>query len=77
MYIVLEIQTNADGTIGTLVDAYADRNDAENKYHTILAYASKSALPMHSAVMVTNDGVLIRSECYHHELLDEGAEETE
>jgi len=75
MFIVLEIQTHADGTVGTLVDSYADRNDAENKYHTILAYASKSNLPMHSAVMVTNDGVLIRSESYNHPQEDETTEE--
>lgn len=74
MYIVIEIQTNSNGTVGTLVDAYEDRNDAENKYHTVLAYASKSALPMHSAVMITNDGALIRNECYYHEQ-EEPAEE--
>lgn len=72
MFIVLELQTNADGTIGTLVNAYEDRNQAENKYHTILAYAATSNLPCHAAVMFTNDGGMIKSERYIHK-----AEESE
>ncbi len=67
MYIVLESQTNKDGTIGTIVTSFSDRNEAESKYHEILMYASKSALPMHTAFMLTNAGHVIKSECYEHE----------
>lgn len=65
MFIVMEIQKG--NTTSTLVNAYETRNDAENKYHTILAYAAVSALPKHSAVMLTEEGDYIKSECFEHE----------
>ena len=71
MYIVLEAQTNANGTIGTLVNTYADRDTAENKYHTILASAAVSNLPLHSVFMLSNEGYIIKSECYTHEQEEE------
>ena len=63
--IVIEIQSNGE-TASVLDNSYADRSDAENKYHTILAYAAKSDLPIHSAVMLTEEGYYIKSECYEH-----------
>lgn len=75
MYIVIELQTNTDGTVGTLVDSYTDRNQAENKYHTILAYAAASTLPCHAAAMFTNEGNMIKSERYEH-IIEEPEEET-
>ena len=77
MYIVMEIQTNTDGTIGTLIDSYTERNEAESKYHTILASASISALPMHSACMFTNDGRMMKSEVYEHPIEPEEETPTE
>jgi len=68
MYIILETQTNTNGTVGTLIDTYTDRNAAESKYHTVLAAAAISALPLHSAFMLTDEGYLIRSEVYRHEV---------
>lgn len=70
MYIVIEIQTNADGTVGTIVTQWNDRNQAESKFHNILAYAAGSALPVHSAVLLTNDGLLLRNESYTHEVTE-------
>ena len=66
MYIVMEIQTNADGSVGTLVSSYADQNDAESKYHEILMYAPKSNLPSHACVMLSEQGFHIKNECYKH-----------
>ena len=66
MYIVMEIQTNSDGTVGTLVSAYADRSQAESKYHTILAAAAISALPCHSAVLLYQNGNVLATACYEH-----------
>lgn len=63
MFIVLEIQNTA-----TLVNAYDTRNEAENKYHTILAYAAVSTIETHSAIMFTNEGEFIKSECFKHEV---------
>jgi len=74
MFIVMEIQTNADGTIGTLINSYTDRNEAESKYHAILASASISSVPVHSACMFTNEGNMIKSERYIHEVEVEATE---
>ena len=68
MYIILELQTNADGTVGTLITAYNDKNGAESNYHRVLMAAAISELPMHTAFMLTNDGYVIKSECYKHEV---------
>lgn len=63
MYIVMEIQNDA-----TLVNAYSSRDEAEAKYHTILAAAAKSTVKVHSAVMITSEGYYVKSECYKHEV---------
>ena len=65
-YIVVEIQTNQDGAVGTLVNAYDDRNSAESQYHTVLAAAAISQLPCHSAILVTQEGFLLADGCYKH-----------
>lgn len=64
MYIVLEIQTNAEGVISTLVYQFDNLSAANNKYHTILAAAAVSGLPAHTAVIMTNDGATVKAECY-------------
>ncbi len=64
MYIVIEIQTNTEGVVSTLVYQYDSLNNAESKFHTILASASLSGLPVHSAVIMTNRGVTVRAEAY-------------
>ena len=66
-YIILEIQKNFNGTVGTLVTAYTDRNTAEQKYHQVLAAAAVSALACHAAVMLTEMGTLVKSEYYTHQ----------
>ena len=63
-YIVLEIQTYADGNVGTLISSYDDRNAAESKYHTVLAAAAISQIPLHSAVILTNEGYILESRNY-------------
>ena len=65
-YVVMEIQTNSNGTVGTLINSYENQNEAESKYHQILANASVSSLPVHSAIMMQNDGIYIKSERYFH-----------
>lgn len=72
MYVVLEMQTNGK-TTSLLSDTYADKNVAENKYHTILATASTSDVEIHSAAIMDEYGTLLRSEYYKHE----GGEEDE
>lgn len=68
MYIVIEIQTNADGTVGTIITQWDKLRQAESKFHAILAYAAASEMPVHAAALLTNDGLLLRNESYMHEV---------
>lgn len=67
MYLVLEIQTNADGTIGTIITQHATQNEAESKYHTVLAAAAVSNLPAHAAVLMYHLGNVLSAQHYTHE----------
>lgn len=65
-YVVIELQTNGS-TTATLVTVYADRLQAESKFHDILRAAAVSSMEAHSAVIMTEDGKPVRpAECYHH-----------
>lgn len=66
MYIVIEIQTNKDGTVGTLVDSYENRGQAESKFHAILSAAAISTLPCHSAAMLDEHGLILANGAYEH-----------
>lgn len=67
MYIVIEMQTNADGSVGIPpVASFEDWHEAEARYHSILSVAAVSSVPVHSAAILTNAGVLVKSESYDH-----------
>lgn len=66
MYIVIELQTYDNGTVGNFVFAFSNYYDAEAKYHTLLSVAAVSALPVHAVAMITNAGHMIKSEYYRH-----------
>ena len=68
MYIVSEIQTNTNGTIGVLNSTFENYTEAESKYHMILSYAAVSDLPCHAAVILTNEGAVVNSQYYKHEV---------
>lgn len=72
--IVTEIQKFENGQMSTPSYAFDDRNAAEAKYHTILASAAVSALPVHSCIMFTEEGLTLRSECFKHEANEETIE---
>ena len=67
MFITIELQTNTDGTVGTLVTTHNTLAEAQNKFYTICAFAVLSKLPIHSAVILDPGGVLIASESFQHE----------
>lgn len=74
MYIVLEIQVNKDGTVGTLISKYDSREESLQKYYQILSYAAVSEVPKHSAMIITDDAMVVKCECFIH---DEEVEENE
>ena len=66
MYIVLEIQVNDGGTAGLLSASFEDRYQAESQYHSVLAAAALSTLPLHTAVLLTDTGDLLMRGSYSH-----------
>lgn len=68
MYIIIEIQTNADGTIGNLVYTAATRNEADSIYYQKLGYAAISQLPKHAVALMSNEGFPLMHQCYRHKL---------
>ncbi len=75
MFIITEIQVFPDGNVSTPCYKFDDRNAAEQKYHNILASAAVSKLTTHSAVMLTEEGYYIKSECFRHEVEVEATNE--
>jgi len=71
-YYIVEIQKNQDGEYGHLVhwafDADPDvaRQKAESKFHEVLSAAAVSSAAMHSATLISDEGVPLRNECYKH-----------
>lgn len=67
MYIVIELQKNTQGTVSNIVTAHQNLAEAESKYHAILANAAISTVPMHSAVILSEDGFPVKHQCYKHD----------
>lgn len=66
MYIILELQaTDTDVAIVPPVK-HQTRAEAEQAYHQALAYAAVSAVPVHSVLLMTGEGQVLRSESYKH-----------
>lgn len=75
--IVTEIQKFESGAMSTPSYAFDSQQAAEAKYHAILASAANSALPVHAAIMFSEEGFPLRHECYKHEAAPEPDEQTE
>lgn len=67
MYFICEIQTSNEGSATLPLLSAATIQEAESKYHQILAYAAISTLPKHSAIIFDDEGLPIQSQCYKHE----------
>ena len=67
MFVVLELQKNADGRIGNLVYAYENLNQAYQKYYHVLSSAAVSELPRHSATLLREDGSTIENASFTHD----------
>lgn len=69
-YIIVELQTNADGSVTFPSDprqkVYNDLNTAESEFHRILQYAAISTSPYKGCMLLTNYGEVLRAEFYEH-----------
>lgn len=66
MFIVIELQTNSEGQVSSLVYPYEDENEAMSKYHAVLSVAATSALPKHACCIITDEGFYLKHECFKH-----------
>ena len=67
MYIVIEIQKNGDTVSVPPINSYDNLFDALARYHTILAAAATSDVPVHTCVILNDVGQEIRMDSYSHE----------
>ena len=66
MYIVIELQKNDQGVVSNIVTAFDTLAEAESKYYSILAAAAISKVPVHSAIIVSEEGFPVKHQCYKH-----------
>ena len=66
MYIVIELQTNNNTTAVVPPTAYSSLSVALQKYYTILAAAAVSSVETHSAVILNEEGSVIRKDSFTH-----------
>lgn len=64
--IVIEIQHSNNGETATICTTYKEQSIAEQKYHEVLSAAAVSAVNVHSAVMMDDDGCSVKRETYYH-----------
>ena len=74
-YMVIEMQTTHDGQVANTCTTHDTIEQAESKYHTVLAAAAVSAVDYHSAAMLTDRGGFVKSECFTHYVEPEPIEE--
>lgn len=65
LYYVIEIQTS-NGAGAVIPFNFSDRNEAEAKYHSLLAVCATSTVPKHGAMLFNDDGFILKSEVYNH-----------
>ena len=66
-YIVIEIQKAADGTVAIPpIATYDTFFEALSRYHTILASAAISQVPVHTAVVLNEVGQEVRMDSFNH-----------
>lgn len=65
MFVVIELQENGE-SLQNIVTAHTTLQEAESKYHAVLAAAAVSAVPVHSAVLLSGNDNVIKSESYRH-----------
>lgn len=65
MYLVMEIQKTGE-QVANLVYSYANQNEAESKYYSILSVAAISTVEQHAVTLLTDQGNCIMSRFYIH-----------
>lgn len=68
-YTVIETQTN-NGAMSVLHTEFTDGQEeqAHQKYHEVLSYASVSNVQYHGAAILDSECCVLRSEVYKHDV---------
>ena len=66
MFIVIELQKDAEGVVSNIVTSYENLAEAESKYYSVLVAAAISKVPVHSAIIVSEEGFPVKNHCYKH-----------
>lgn len=65
-YVVIEMQKG--NTLALTTPVVKDtKAEAEQAYHQTLSYASVSTIPVHSVIMLDDEGNMVKAETYRHE----------
>ena len=64
MYYVLELQTDVTGAC--IPWSFTDVHQAESKYYAILSAAAISTVRRHGAVLMTEEGIVMKQEVFTH-----------
>ena len=65
-YIVIEMQKNEEGNVSNIVTEHENLAAAESKYFSVMSAAAVSNIPVHSAIIVSEEGFPVRHEFYKH-----------
>lgn len=66
-YIVIELQKSTEGVVSNIVTEHPTLNEAESKYFSVMAAAAVSEIPVHSAIIVSEEALPVRHEFYNHQ----------
>lgn len=66
MFIVIELQKNENGAVTNIVTEHSTQEEAESKYYAVLSAAAVSDVPVHSAIIVSEEGFPLMHQFYKH-----------
>lgn len=65
-YLVVELQTYSDGSMGHIEWPFDNQAEAESRFHAVLSAAAVSEVTIHSCSLLASDGRLLNRGCYEH-----------
>lgn len=65
MFTVIELQTT-NGVTAVLTEIFQNREQAEQKFHTVLSYAAVSSVDIHAVSILSADGFVLKNDVYYH-----------
>lgn len=66
MFLIVEIQTQEDGSFAHLEQTAATYEEAMSKWHGVLQFAAVSNIPIHSCSVINSTGIQIATTNYRH-----------